>query len=130
MDGYFSQSGRTRSVVDTHHWSLTCDMNTAKLFCHWLQISNAGERTFHMKLVDEALLRNPKDTENAGMADFRRILRNILDYAIGDRRQMIKDAIPGLKDTLALRKRKRPSKAGSTNSKSTPPPAYDGYNGR
>lgn len=80
----------TPSAVNTCHWSLTCDVNTAKLFVHWRTTHDFGTVHQYMKLVDEAPLRSPKGPDNAEMVAFRNLLRNILNWSVGTRLERIK----------------------------------------
>ncbi|KAF1998830.1 hypothetical protein P154DRAFT_564388 [Amniculicola lignicola CBS 123094] len=71
-------------VVDTAHYSLTCDLHTAQIWVHW-----RDEEGHHMEMIYEFSLR--KENE---IVEGRGILKNILSHALGDRLVKIKDALP------------------------------------
>jgi hypothetical protein len=77
--------------VDTAHFSLACDSKTARLYIYW--IGNDG--THYMKQIIEANLHSGfrKQNVNQNMAIMRMYLRNIRDWAMGDRLESIKDAV-------------------------------------
>jgi hypothetical protein len=71
-------------VVDTAHYSFTCDLHTAQIWVHW-----HDEEGHHMEMIFEFSLREEDDIVKA-----RGILKNILNYALGDRLGNIKNALP------------------------------------
>jgi hypothetical protein len=85
----------TPSIVDTAHFSLTTETDTAKLWVHWLESREDGGADYHMELINQAFWRplTPRDT---GMIDMRKMLRNILEYAVSTRLDNIKAAIASL----------------------------------
>lgn len=83
------------SVVDTAHFLLTTDTDSEKLWVHWLEKREDAGADYHMELISQAFLRplTPRDT---GMVDMRKMLRNILGYAVSERLDKIKAAISSL----------------------------------
>ncbi|KAF2734843.1 hypothetical protein EJ04DRAFT_576544 [Polyplosphaeria fusca] len=77
-------SEREPSIMETCHFSLTCDLMNGSIFAHW-----RDQETHHMELVFEFSLRKEAEVQVA-----RRILWNILEYATGERLRSIKAAIP------------------------------------
>ena len=83
---YSVSHGRDREpgIVETCHFSLTCDLLNGNIFVHWRE-----QDVHHMELVYEFSLRKGAEVQVA-----RQILWNILDYAVGERLQSIKGALP------------------------------------
>ena len=71
-------------IVETCHFSLTCDLLNGNIFVHWRE-----QDVHRMELVYEFSLRKEAEVESA-----RRMLWNIMDYAVEERLQSIKAAIP------------------------------------
>lgn len=130
---FYTDAGVTPSVVDTCHWSLTCDMHSAVLCVHWRTEAD-GSAVYHMRRVQQEFLSAIEDEENTGIACLRHRLRSVLDYALGPRLTRIRDAIPRLKEAKT---RKRTTRTPSTRSKPSqplgdpecPPPSDPGYGG-
>jgi hypothetical protein len=117
---FYRKARITPSVVDTCHWSLTCDMSTVLLYVHWLETNTDGETVYHMKCVQQEFLNDLEDTENSSVALFRQRLHNIKDYALGERLDNIKAAIPKIKAGFKpVRKTPRDSKASSSKAPSS-----------
>ncbi|KAF2241277.1 hypothetical protein BU26DRAFT_389367, partial [Trematosphaeria pertusa] len=92
---YLTCAGKDPTVVETCHWSLTCDISSINLFVHWRAEEN-GIAKFHSKKVEQEFLHDLKDPENPAIVRMRRLLRNILNYSLGTRLTMIRDAIPAI----------------------------------
>jgi hypothetical protein len=107
---FLEKAGFTPSVVETCHFSITCDMETAWLWIHW-RMSVAGTVGHHMKKIGQYFVRDLHDPTNASMIQMRCQLRNILDWAVGPRLSIFKTAIANIaekeEDTLAGPKSKR-----------------------
>jgi hypothetical protein len=71
-------------VIDTAHYSLTCDLHTAQIWVHW-----RDEEGHHMEMIFEFSLREENEIVEA-----RGILKNILNHALGNRLENIKNALP------------------------------------
>ena len=129
LHDFYTKAGFDPTVVDTCHWSVTCDMMTAMLWVHWRTFeAETGAVEHHMQMVDQQFLRAIDDSENTAMVNFRRRLRNVLDYAVGPRLIKIKAAIP----SVELAEDKNPKHHASiTSRKSQPskPPSDQGYGG-
>ncbi|KAF2241400.1 hypothetical protein BU26DRAFT_525225 [Trematosphaeria pertusa] len=80
---------REPTVVETCHYSLTCDLHYAQIWVHWRQQGALAVPDHHMELVEEFSMRKEADVRKA-----RTVLRNILDYALGPRLQSLKAALP------------------------------------
>ncbi|KAF2800535.1 hypothetical protein K505DRAFT_228580 [Melanomma pulvis-pyrius CBS 109.77] len=95
LHDFYRTAQHSPSIVDTAHFSLTTDTDIVKLWVHWLETNENGGADYHMELVNQAFLRplTPRDT---GMVDMRKMLRNILEYAVGARLHNIKAAIASL----------------------------------
>jgi hypothetical protein len=85
------------SVIDKAHFSLTCDTETAQLWVHWLEPSQSapGEHEYYMHCSKKAFLR-PDDKRDTSLMDMRKMLRNILWYAVTKRLARIKTTIKAL----------------------------------
>ncbi|KAF3006897.1 hypothetical protein E8E13_011119 [Curvularia kusanoi] len=84
-------AGLDRSAVDTQHWSVTSTSDAAILRVHWCE--DIGRKRYHyMKEVQRATLGrgDPRLQRLLGM------LRNILDYALGERVDGLKQAAHAL----------------------------------
>lgn len=95
LHDFYRTAQHTPSIVDMAHFSLTTDTDSAKLWVHWLETKDDGGVDHHMELISQAFLRplTPRDT---GMVDMRKMLRNILEYAVSARLDNIKAAIASL----------------------------------
>jgi hypothetical protein len=71
-------------VIDTAHYSFTSDLHTAQIWVHWYD-----EEGHHMEMIFEFSLR-----EEDRIVKARGILKNILNYATGNRLDNIKNALP------------------------------------
>jgi hypothetical protein len=86
----------TPSVVDTCHFSVTCNMNTVHLYVHWrAPAEKDGE--YHMQRISQQFLKDIYKPENPGMAEFRSQLRNILDWALNKRLSNIRLAVRNIR---------------------------------
>jgi hypothetical protein len=103
---FYTSAGKAAALVDTCHWSLTCDMHTVILYIHWAERDGQGVMQHHMKKVDQEFLRAARDPTNAAMARFRQHLRNILKRSLGERLERLKAAVPLLEPSKSLKRRK------------------------
>lgn len=78
---------REPSIVQTCHFSLTCDIDYAEIWVHW-----RDKMAHYMELVDGFSLRKLDD-----VSEVRSLPRNILNHALGQRLRDIMDAIPSFK---------------------------------
>jgi hypothetical protein len=85
------------SIIDKAHFSLTCDTETAQLWVHWLEPSQSmpDEYGYYMHCIKKAFLR-PDDKRDTSLMDMRKMLRNILWYAVTKRLARIKTTIKAL----------------------------------
>ncbi|KAF2000487.1 hypothetical protein P154DRAFT_434731 [Amniculicola lignicola CBS 123094] len=117
LHDFYRTAQHTPPIVDTAHFSLTTDTDSVKLWVHWVETKEDGGADYHMELISQAFLRplTPRDT---GMVDMRKMLRNILEYAVGARLDNIKAAIASLPlPPLRTRSPKRgPSKKSMSSS--------------
>ncbi|KAH8696774.1 hypothetical protein GQ44DRAFT_620790 [Phaeosphaeriaceae sp. PMI808] len=81
---YLAAYQRPPSVVDTHHVSVTCDMELCELWMHW-----RDSQSHHMELLSSSSMR-----DYDAMLHLRGQLRNVRDWALGPRLQSIKAALP------------------------------------
>lgn len=81
---FYQNSDIEPSIVQTCHFSLTCDLETTEIWVHWRE----GNQ-HHMELVNKSSLRQLSEVESA-----RNVLRNIVEYGLGERLDDIKKAIP------------------------------------
>jgi hypothetical protein len=79
------------SVTDTHHVSVTCDMEQCEIWIHWRDCES-----HYMELVSSHSMRD----YNA-MLQLRGQLRNVRDWALGPRLQSIKAALPDFAASLS-----------------------------
>jgi hypothetical protein len=116
LHDFYRTAQHTPLIVDTTHFSLTTDTDSAKLWVHWLETKEEGGADYHMELISQAFLRplTPRDT---GMADMRKMLRNILEYAVSARLDSIKAAIANL--PLPPPQTRNPKRGQSTKSTSS-----------
>ncbi|KAF2123572.1 hypothetical protein P153DRAFT_303612 [Dothidotthia symphoricarpi CBS 119687] len=95
LHDFYTRAAHEPSAVDTCHWSVTCDMHSAMLWVHWRNFNKEEQIVeHHMTLVDQQFLRSAKDVNNKAMEGFRSQLRNILNWALGQRLHNLKAAIP------------------------------------
>jgi hypothetical protein len=79
---------------DTCHFSLTCDLETVLLYCHWRCI-DGDQVTYEMERIQQAFL-----SECDSLIPVRHTLRNIIEYAQDTRLARIRAAIPLLEQQL------------------------------
>jgi hypothetical protein len=94
---FLERGGLAPSVIDTSHYSVTCDMDTIKLYVHW-RTTRAG-RVYHFsKVIDHYMIFNHRDpnTVHTDVIRFRACLRNILDWALSSRLETFRQAIHNL----------------------------------
>ncbi|KAF2254224.1 hypothetical protein BU26DRAFT_558934 [Trematosphaeria pertusa] len=108
LHDFFTAAGHEPSLIDTSHFSLTCDMNTVHLWVHWRQ--EEGDVKHFMKIIGQAFLRDIDDDGNPQLVKIRKMLRNLLDYAVGARLQKIRSAIPDLEANKARKRSQSPRK--------------------
>lgn len=94
--------------VDNLSYSIAVDNNTAQLYISWKE----DDLNYYLQRIDAFLLSSPEHFKN-----FRKHVRNILDWGKGTRLEQIKGAL----DVILEENRKRASKAA----KSRQPP-FDG----
>lgn len=94
LQALYERAGMQPSVVDTCHWSIVCNTQSAQLFLHWR--GEGGK--YHMRPFCSADLRASfkQLDKNPAMVTLRRYLRNILEYALNERLRRIKDVIAGI----------------------------------
>lgn len=85
------------SMVDTCHFSVTCDFDTARLWVHFRLDGSAGP-FYHMAHVAKTWLEGederPQGQQSASDLElFRKYIRNIYDYALETRLDRIKQAV-------------------------------------
>lgn len=99
MRDFLAQAGFVATELETAHFSLACDSNIVALHLHWV----GSDNRYYMKQVYQAFLHSEDRyaTRSESMVKMRRYLRNILDWATGDRLRMIKTAISAVKDRRA-----------------------------
>ena len=92
---FFSRAEMIPTVVDTVHWSITCNFETVKLFCHWY----SSENKYHMTEHSRVSLRGPhrKLERNEDMARMRKYLRNLLEWAQNERLNRIREVIAAIR---------------------------------
>lgn len=88
----FQRAGIKPTVVDTLHWSLVCNTQSAQLFCHWY---NNDDGRYHIFELCSAGLRAPfrKLDRNKDMVRMRMYLRNILEWAQYERLDRIREVV-------------------------------------
>ncbi|KAF2123679.1 hypothetical protein P153DRAFT_371493 [Dothidotthia symphoricarpi CBS 119687] len=128
LHAFYTEAGISPSVVDTCHFSLTCDFESAYLFVHWREDDQAKSPTYHMKKIEQSFLRDLHDPNNPTMVCLRGRLRNILDFALGPRLDRIKATIPILKAVKA-QKRARVSPTRRMSKMSHTTASDQGYGG-
>ena len=98
---------QSKQRVDNLSYCIAVDNNTAQLYISWKE----DDLNYYLQRVDAFLLSRPEDFKN-----FRKQVRNILDWGKDARLKQIRDAL----DTILEENRKRASEAA----KSRPPPSY------
>ncbi|KAF2820811.1 hypothetical protein CC86DRAFT_374129 [Ophiobolus disseminans] len=83
-DLYRVAYSKTPGVVETCHFSVTCDIQSVEIWVHWRDGSS-----HHMELIFEGHCR-----KEVQMLDMRAIVRNIQQYAINERLRSIRAALP------------------------------------
>lgn len=125
MHHFYTAAGIKPSVVDTCHWSLTCDMRSTDLFVHWRDINEDGEVEYYMECVQNEHLNKAGDPENSGMALMRQRLHNVREYALDERLKNIKAAIRTVKAGFTPKPKLKPRSSKASSSK--PPPSEEGF---
>lgn len=92
LEGFYHASGQAPSIVDTCHFSLTCDCDCAVLYVHWIDQEH-GETVYCMEEVETMYYKTIFSTDE--IASFCGYILNIVDHAVGKRLDAIKKAIPG-----------------------------------
>jgi hypothetical protein len=96
LDCFYQAAGLTACVVDKAHFSLTTDTRTVLLWVHWSDTNQgAAKPSYYMLQIAQAFLR-PNTPRDTSMKDMRKMLRNILKYALSTRLHNIKAAITKL----------------------------------
>jgi len=89
---FFKLAGMAPPIEFTCHFSLVCDLSSAALGVHWrVEVEHGFEH--HMQTLSHHVLRDITDHENPGMVQVRGHLRNVLEWAVGLRREKFKEAI-------------------------------------
>lgn len=93
----FQRAGITPTVIDTLHWSLTCNTQMAQLFCHWY---DHVDNRYHMYELCSAGLRAPFHNldRNPDMVQMRMCLRNILDWSQHERLDRIREVVNAIEE--------------------------------
>lgn len=91
MSRIYGSADIVASMTETLHFSIACDLNTAILFVHWI----GTDKKYYMQRAYSAQLSplSMFDTKNEQMVLMRKYLRNILDWALGERLDRIRDAV-------------------------------------
>jgi len=84
---FLESAGMVPSNLETMHFSLTCDMRTVIINVNWRDYVDS-EVVHYSKKISSHRLDDEKD-----MLEFRGHLRNILDWAVGERLDMFHRAI-------------------------------------
>lgn len=94
LQALFDRADMTPTVVDTCHWSLTCNTQSAQLSLHWW----GQDGRYHMHEFCNGNLRAPccELDRNGNMVRLRKFLRNILGYAMNERLRRIKEVIAAI----------------------------------
>ncbi|OAL53594.1 hypothetical protein IQ07DRAFT_502074 [Pyrenochaeta sp. DS3sAY3a] len=89
-----TRAGIAPTPRNTCHWSVTSDMSIIQLWLVWADHHpENGTLQYHIQQVARKDLCDLEDEENPGMVEFRRILRNILSWAMGERLDTIRKAM-------------------------------------
>ena len=90
---FLEAAGLVPSIIDTCHFSVTCDILSAMLWVHWRE-SKEGYVEHYARMISHENIRDAdEDKDNPGMRKFRARLRNILEWAQGTRLEMFRSAI-------------------------------------
>jgi hypothetical protein len=117
LNKFYLASGRKGTVVETCHFSITCDIASVMLWVHWRQEEdNSTPEQFHMECIAKAWLVPGGLHDDRNILLMRDALRNILDYSLHDRLNSIKEAIAKLPAQSAKRGTKRSASKRSTGS--------------
>lgn len=84
---FYTNVGIVPATLDTAHFSLTIDMESAHLFVHWQEFEKELP-AYYMKPVMKAFLDNEQQ-----VADMRHMMKNILAYAMGNRLARLRSVI-------------------------------------
>jgi hypothetical protein len=99
------------SLIETSHFSATIDMRSIILWVHWREQDEHGNVSYHMEQIESGMLDKERDNK-----EIRTILRNLQDYALGDRLQGIKELLPAFWEYAA---KPRPARTVSVISSSS-----------
>jgi hypothetical protein len=96
---FFNRADMNPTVVDTVHWSITCNTEGVKLSCHWY----SSDHQYHMTEHSRASLRGThwKLERNEDMARMRKYLRNLLEWAQTERLNRIREVIAAIRTRRA-----------------------------
>lgn len=86
-------AGEALTVVDTLHWSVTCNARELSLHIHWSVQQGNGSFRHYMKEFAYARL----SAEGQGLPEYRAYMRNILDFALEQRVQRLKYLVHKIK---------------------------------
>jgi hypothetical protein len=87
---FYSTAKHKADVVQTSHVSLTCDLDSVKMWIHWREEDDKTV-SYKMELIDQAFL---NDTDS--VRRIRRHLHNLVDYCMQERLASIKSALADL----------------------------------
>ncbi|KAH5758548.1 hypothetical protein HBI16_200380 [Parastagonospora nodorum] len=90
---FLKHAGMVPTLLDTIHFSLTCNMDTVKLYVHWREHFAGDIHHYSKRIGSHNLSDADEDESNPDMLEFRARLRNILDWAVGVRLDTIQCAI-------------------------------------
>lgn len=128
LDRLYKRARISATVVDTCHWSVTCDADTVRLYLHWREETDKAPR-YHMSLFCRAeIAANEDDPDNNKFRTPRDRLRNIKDYAVEDRLARIKETVKNIPlPSQSPRKSptKKPTSKGQTEVKTSSQSALD-----
>ncbi|KAH8730348.1 hypothetical protein GQ44DRAFT_700175 [Phaeosphaeriaceae sp. PMI808] len=106
---------RQPTQIETCHFSVTTEGYTIMVWIHWREVnSEDGEVYYRMEPVETARM-----NEIGDLHEVRKLLHNLVDYAMGERVRSIKEALPLFWPNRPVKKAKS-SKAASSSTASRP----------
>jgi hypothetical protein len=79
---FLKHAGMMPTLLDTIHFSLTCNMDTVKLYVHWREFFEGDIHHYSKRISSHGLRDADEDESNPDMLKFRARLRNILDSKV------------------------------------------------
>jgi hypothetical protein len=88
MRWFYRVAGQTANAAESAHFSATCDVQTLYVYVHWAD-GPEDKLVYHMERIFRCFV-----DDETSLAQFRVMIRNLNDYAVGSRLDRIRAAAP------------------------------------